>query len=202
MAGYRSYNDSNQAADGNPEIRQRIIAAATQLFEERGFRKTSIDAITAKARTSKRAIYEHFSDKHDILNVVLEQFMRQRFHELGRIQLDEPDDSPRGVLLHLAQGLTKAARDSESMAMYRLLLSEAEHVPDIARASYDIGLAQAVELAREPLARLGVTDIETAGQLFYEMFVLAPINRGLVGMETKPAQVERRLTMLLDGLIS
>ena len=201
MTGYRTHNDSgNGATSPNPEIRDRIIAAATQLFEEQGFRKPSIDAITRAARTSKRAVYEHFEDKHAILRAVLKQFVDRQFGDLGSLKLSEAQVDPRVALLHLAQGLTRAARDSESIAMYRVLLAEADYLPDIARASYENGKSQVVALLSDLLTQVGVRDLEAGGQLFYEMFVLAPINRGLVGVDPAPMNIKNRLELLLDGL--
>ncbi|KHK89054.1 TetR/AcrR family transcriptional regulator [Novosphingobium malaysiense] len=199
MTRYRSYNALPDQPEGTSEIRDRIIAAATQLFEEHGFRKTSIDAITRDARTSKRTVYEYFPDKHAILSVVLAQFIRQRFTELERMKAQDSGLPPRDVLRHLAQGLSDVARDGESKAMYRLLLAEADHVPDIARASHDIGLQQVVELVHKPLSALGIGDAEMAAQIFYDVFVMAPLNRALVGVEPMPINVDVALDALLDG---
>ncbi len=47
--------------------RARIIAAATQLFTERGYRKTSMDEIAQQAVVSKVTIYSYFPTKIDVL---------------------------------------------------------------------------------------------------------------------------------------
>jgi len=50
-----------------------IVAAASELFRERGFRATSLDDIGARAGVSGPAIYRYFKSKHELLTVLLEQ---------------------------------------------------------------------------------------------------------------------------------
>src|SRR5579864_5354749 len=52
--------------------RAAIMAAASDLFRERGFRATSLDDIGAAAGVSGPAIYRYFSSKHDLLAVLIE----------------------------------------------------------------------------------------------------------------------------------
>jgi AcrR family transcriptional regulator len=53
--------------------RAAILAAAADLFRERGFRATSLDEIGAAAGVSGPAIYRYFSSKHDLLAVLIEE---------------------------------------------------------------------------------------------------------------------------------
>ncbi len=53
--------------------RTAIIAAATDLFRERGFRATSLDDIGAVAGVSGPAIYRYFNSKHELLTVLIEE---------------------------------------------------------------------------------------------------------------------------------
>lgn len=53
-----------------------ILAAAARLFSERGYAATTIDAITDELSASKRAIYDHFSGKAEILVEICEQAVR------------------------------------------------------------------------------------------------------------------------------
>src|SRR3984957_619836 len=53
--------------------RAEIMAAATDLFLERGFRATSLDDIGAAAGISGPAIYRYFKSKHELLTVLIEE---------------------------------------------------------------------------------------------------------------------------------
>lgn len=56
--------------------RGMILGAAAKLFSERGYAATTIDAITAELSASKRAIYQHFAGKAEILVEICEQAVR------------------------------------------------------------------------------------------------------------------------------
>lgn len=47
--------------------RDELVAVAWRLFVTRGYTSTSIEAIARELGTSKRTIYEHFSDKEELL---------------------------------------------------------------------------------------------------------------------------------------
>jgi AcrR family transcriptional regulator len=53
--------------------RAEIMAAATNLFRERGFRATSLDDIGRVAGVSGPAIYRYFKSKHELLSVLTEE---------------------------------------------------------------------------------------------------------------------------------
>src|SRR5579862_633995 len=53
--------------------RAAILAAAADLFRERGFRATSLDDIGAAAGVSGPAIYRYFKSKHELLTVLIEE---------------------------------------------------------------------------------------------------------------------------------
>ena len=53
--------------------RAEIMAAATELFLERGFRATSLDDIGAVVGVSGPAIYRYFKSKHVLLSVLIEE---------------------------------------------------------------------------------------------------------------------------------
>lgn len=53
--------------------REAIMAAATELFRERGFRETSLGDIGAVAGVSGPAIYRYFGSKGELLSVLIEE---------------------------------------------------------------------------------------------------------------------------------
>jgi AcrR family transcriptional regulator len=53
--------------------RAAIMAAAADLFRDRGFRATSLDDIGAAAGVSGPAIYRYFNSKHELLTVLIEE---------------------------------------------------------------------------------------------------------------------------------
>lgn len=57
------------------ESRQRIVAAATELFAESGFDGVSLNAVIERSATSKGTLYHHFASKEDLYATVLEDML-------------------------------------------------------------------------------------------------------------------------------
>jgi AcrR family transcriptional regulator len=57
--------------------RLALLAAARELFGERGYAATSIEEIAARAGVTKGAVYHHFGGKGDLFQDVYEQVMRE-----------------------------------------------------------------------------------------------------------------------------
>ncbi len=68
-----STTDSAVRRRRSDKKRQAILVAARELFVQRGYELTSVDAISARAGVSKRTVYDHFGDKERIHTVVFEQ---------------------------------------------------------------------------------------------------------------------------------
>jgi TetR/AcrR family transcriptional regulator, cholesterol catabolism regulator len=57
------------------ETRRLLIAAALDLFAEKGFRGTSLQEVAERAGLTKGAFYHHFSTKDDVLHLIHDQFI-------------------------------------------------------------------------------------------------------------------------------
>ena len=55
------------------ETKRRILQSALDLFCERGYAKTSFDAIAKNINLTKGAVYWHFKNKQDIIITLLEE---------------------------------------------------------------------------------------------------------------------------------
>src|SRR3982074_3563746 len=56
---------------------ERLIEVATNLFMERGFEGTSIDAVAEAAGVSKPTVYARYRDKGDLFAAVLRDRIRE-----------------------------------------------------------------------------------------------------------------------------
>ena len=54
------------------ETRERLLAAAAELFAERGIEASSVDAIAERADRTSGAVYDHFGGKQGLLFALLE----------------------------------------------------------------------------------------------------------------------------------
>src|SRR5438876_2362662 len=57
--------------------REAILAAALDVFAERGFHEASLDDVAARDGISKALIYEHFSSKRELQRELLEIYVHE-----------------------------------------------------------------------------------------------------------------------------
>lgn len=86
--------------------REAMLAAAAELFAERGFRGTSVDDIGAACGVSGPAVYKHFPSKHDLLARLLVG-VSERLLAGGRAVVAAAADEP----LEAVVGLVEAHAD-------------------------------------------------------------------------------------------
>ncbi|MGE3174212.1 MAG: TetR/AcrR family transcriptional regulator [Planctomycetota bacterium] len=62
----------------DPELRDRLLAAATELFARHGYAGARLEAIAARAGVTKGGVYFHFAGKEELFFAVLDHWQRQR----------------------------------------------------------------------------------------------------------------------------
>jgi TetR/AcrR family transcriptional regulator, transcriptional repressor for nem operon len=89
---------------GSPETKERILAAAKDLFLSQGYAGTTVDAICAKAKLTKGSFYYFFKSKEDLGLAVMEWTVDRANEILGQgsyAEISEPIDRAFGFLEHL-----------------------------------------------------------------------------------------------------
>lgn len=67
--------------------RQRIIEAANELFNARGYKAVTISDMAEKLGMSKKTIYHYFSGKEEIASCVIEEFADRIAEKFDRLEL-------------------------------------------------------------------------------------------------------------------
>ncbi|GAD88778.1 putative TetR family transcriptional regulator [Vibrio halioticoli NBRC 102217] len=105
--------------------KQKIIEVAESLFAQKGFKDTSLRAITSQANVNLASVNYHFGDKKSliraVLNRYLEEFMPQLEHELLRIEQSN-DVSMYDVFYTLKSPLINLDKEFDKGASRFLLL--------------------------------------------------------------------------------
>ena len=72
-------------------VPQRLLAAATRLFAEQGYDRTSVQEIVEAAGVTKGALYHYFGSKEDLLHEVYARVLRLQQERLDAFAgADEP----------------------------------------------------------------------------------------------------------------
>lgn len=114
----------------DPVKRNAIRRAAGELFLERGFERTSMDAVAEAAGVSKNTVYSHFDSKEALFRGVIA-------HEVDKAtQLASatvPDAFPLHHALMLLGGTyQKLLLDDKAVRMFRVVIGESTSHPRVA----------------------------------------------------------------------
>ncbi|AUH50047.1 TetR family transcriptional regulator [Chromobacterium sp. ATCC 53434] len=90
-------SDKKAAGPAAPP-RERLLAAAGELFYNDGIRATGVEAIAARAQTTKMALYRHFQSKDALLAEWLRQVIDGYWRAFDAIEAAHAGD-PRGQIL-------------------------------------------------------------------------------------------------------
>ncbi len=110
--------------------RELILAAAIELFHQRGYHATGVDDIGEAVDVSGPAIYRHFSSKEDILLEAIER-AADRVHA-ANTAAREADDDPAAVVEGFIRAYARVA--IEESALIAVWSSEARHLTPERRA--------------------------------------------------------------------
>jgi AcrR family transcriptional regulator len=119
-------------------VRDRILTAAFEAFQERGYAATSTLEIATRARVSKRELYALVGNKQQMLIAAIGERAKRL-----QVPADMPIPRDRAtlaqVLTALGTQLMREISDPTVVAVFRLAIAEAIQAPEVARTLDSIG---------------------------------------------------------------
>jgi AcrR family transcriptional regulator len=106
--------------------RERLLAAADQLFYTEGVHVVGVERIAERADVTKATLYNIFGSKEELVRAYLEQDMRRRQERIGRIL--SANGTPKERILGIFAQVEKALAGSEFRGC-RFILATAEARP-------------------------------------------------------------------------
>jgi TetR/AcrR family transcriptional regulator, mexJK operon transcriptional repressor len=164
------------------QTRERLRAAAHQLFLQQGYQATSIDAILAEAGvSSKETLYRHYASKEALFADVLSHLtMEQPGFPEKLVALPKPQDLPslRQALLQLSHEILSMMYQPGYLPLVRMIIAESPRFPQLGTLFFST------------VTQRGFTIINSLLQAAREKHIIAGIDFDAV------------TRMLLGGLIS
>jgi len=152
---------------------EAIAAAALRLFLRDGYERTSVDAIAAEARVSKRTVYNRYGDKENLfLSVLRDTYnsMMTTFRAIVDKHLGDVTDVQQDLTAFALEVAFTITTAPDRIALVRLIMSEAPFFPALITAEqgpttmHGSIAAYLARLAGE--GRLAISDpAEAAGHL-------------------------------------
>lgn len=150
-----------------------ILKAACRLFLKNGYTRTNMDSIAAEAGVSKQTVYSYFTNK-DVLfcQMIAAECTR---HSPPDSILDNPAIQAEEALFRIGKGYQELILSHRGLSINRLVMSEAERHPRIAKLFYDCGPLKIrrmlISFLEKPQQRelFDIKDLDKAAKLFMSM---------------------------------
>jgi AcrR family transcriptional regulator len=151
--------DPPPAAKAAPRRRRRkearpseIIAAAIELFGERGFGKTRLEDVARRAGVAKGTVFVYFPTKEELFRAVAQTVLSSHLERLQNAASDLDRPLTEVVPLLLAQAASVIG-EGRLPAMMRLLIAESRTFPDLPRVWHDEVVSKVLGLLTAALER-------------------------------------------------
>jgi AcrR family transcriptional regulator len=138
-----------------PVIDTDILKIATEIFAEKGYASTSMEAIATKVGITKRTLYIRYPDKMSLYKKITEQIIRNA-------GVPDPMSFPdmRTCLMHHTENYFIIASDPTMRVLRSLGTSELIGVPELAQIAEemtrDVGIIPIAKTIKETAAKDGL----------------------------------------------
>lgn len=175
--------------------RQAILAAARQAFLTHGYSGVSMEAIAEAAPVSKPTLYSHFRGKQELFAAVIAEQCENLLGTLTRSQ--DGSHNPDSGLTAIARAFVDLIYAPESLKLYRLIISEQQHFPELGVQVYRSGPEPILKQLSAYLADLAakgalqMTDVDRSSRLFLSMLKGDEHFRCLLGLQDGLSDAEK-----------
>jgi AcrR family transcriptional regulator len=110
---------------------QEIVAAALDVFAERGFAAARLDDVAARAGVSKGTLYLYFSSKEDLFKAVIRAAILPNLERAERMIAEVPEPS-FALLERLLAMVAELIATTRAAIIPKLVIAEAGNFPELA----------------------------------------------------------------------
>jgi AcrR family transcriptional regulator len=185
-----------------------IVAAALELFAERGFAATRLDDVAARAGVSKGTLYLYFASKEELFKAVVRESLLPNIARVEALVADFPGPTTE-LVRRIVETIGMAVATSRLGALPKLVIAESGNFPDIARFYLDEVIRRGLAIIERVLKR-GIergefrpVDVElTVRTVVAPVILLAIWKTSFEPVDTRPLDAETYLANYLDVLMN
>jgi AcrR family transcriptional regulator len=181
---------------------QELLDRALDLFLERGFEGTTIEAIVDSIGMARRTVYERYGDKITLFKAALQRAIDDWVVPAERLQAAETDDF-EASLLAVARLMVADLRTPSGMRLARIANTEVFRMPEIAAYLWErtaqVALGYLIDLFARRLSPETAEDCAMA----FMMLVVEGSYQSRVWHRMSDAELDRqlgfRIALFLNG---
>lgn len=187
--------------------RQAILAAAHDLFLEKGYEATTLHDIVGRSGGSLATLYEMFENKPGLLRALIQARCSAISETVDRAVSEHKPH--REALREIAEHMFDQILDPKSVGLSRVVVAQSAAQPDLGRLLYEAGPATGQAKVAEYFAQqadagsLSIDDPMEAAQMLFQMMFGHLHNRLLFNLpmnltsEEKAKHLDRSLDAFL-----
>jgi TetR/AcrR family transcriptional regulator, mexJK operon transcriptional repressor len=171
-----------------------LLDRALDLFLDKGFERTTIEAVAASVGMAKRTVYARYGDKANLFKAALQRAIDDWIVPVDQLRAAEVDDLHQ-CLLTVARILVANLMNPEGLRLMRITNAESYRMPEIGSYTYQRGTQQTIAYLADLFTRRkgGVMpDAEDAAVAFLNLVVGGPARNAAWGMDTPEEDIERQ----------
>lgn len=190
---------------------QELLAAALDLFVERGYAATRLDDVAKRAGVSKGTLYLYFSNKEDLFKAVVREHLVPVLGETEQT-VENYQGSAKDLLRELMMQWWRRVGDTQLSGIMKLMMAECGNFPEVAQFYHDEVIERGEALVERTLeygmkrGEFRQMDLRDAGQVVVAPVMMLMLWKHSFEMcESKPtdpiAFLETFIDLLFKGLL-
>ena len=210
VRGKSKSNHKLRQGPGRPTLtNEELLDKALDLFLEKGFERTTIDAITASAGMAKRTVYLRYSDKTALFKAALQRAIEDWIVPVERLRAAESDDVEE-TLLRVGNILLENLMGPAGLRLLRITNAESARMPEIGAYTHQNGTAPTIAyladlIQRRIPFRSDIADAQEAAFAFLYLVACGPATMAAWGVVLDNAAIDRHtqycVRLFLYGLL-
>jgi AcrR family transcriptional regulator len=140
--------------------REMILAAAAEIFRERGYAGATTDRLIERSGGSKETVYSHFGSKAGLFEAVMRRNSAHLVEMGNTLDLDRPVEAE---LIRFGTAYLSVILQPEKLGMFRLAVAESVRSPELGLVFWRLGPGAVTERLAAyfaGLAERGRLDVE------------------------------------------
>ena len=131
---------------------QELLAAALDLFVERGYAATRLDDVAARTGVSKGTLYLYFENKEELFKAVVRENLVSALAE-AEDYIEQYSDTSSALLREFILGWWERIGETKLSGITKLMMAESGNFPDVARFYHEEVISRSHALITRMLQR-------------------------------------------------
>ena len=187
---------------------QELLAAALDLFVERGYAATRLDDVAARAGVSKGTLYLYFTNKEDLFKAVIKENLVPVLGEAEQM-IDHYQGHSTDLLKELVMTWWARVGDTQLSGITKLMVAESGNFPDVAQFYHNEVISRGNAMIERALERgMARGEMRQLDAVEVTQVIVAPVlmlmlwKHSFVSCQSKPTSPISYLNTFIDLLLN